>query len=914
MSELPSDLTGVNRWAARAKRTGVAAGIAVFVITGLYGGYLLWDRVDWTPETEGTIFVETPQVYTRERLVNDRFVQESWLRSELEAKPAYGPSETATTTSRRAIGVRTAPAGSGASPNAPAPADQSGPANADQATGRAAPGIPPSVDFLLRNAHRELVRAHLIENQLDDRHDIRGTTIYMLKFDASVLPGNNTRKAAFVRVGVTQDAPSSDPRKLDTVVQKYLQLGSDEPPAADPELADDFALYSDWRRSLRDRFNSQFSGILRRFTANEFRYAEYYEMMTSLDRDPTKELFVSQTNSLAKLQAEREILGRQRRDERFLGDLDHSFHFAAKSILSNAAEKKPLPTFKWLIEVLKNRVPTEPIKPPESQITKQNPLYAALLKYAVQRFGKVVLGDNSLRLRDLRPDEMKPDEIANSPTALAAQSRTLDPFVSIALAEDAKNGHIQPEIDVDARELFLVAFDAAEVETIYQNKCLGPNGQDLQEAFEKNYSLMGQYRESGRNVRVFNVTIGRDGHPYPQSLLPIKISTPEAFKQFFSATYDTPAAAPFDSCLKFARMRVLDVGWLNFVAGILDMQTYTYATFPRYDALVTDSTFDASRAEALAVDLQTARTSGEMSNHLRQVARMVESKPSVVGFSGICNQPIPSRKPPGAIAQQPAFCSNIPASDDLNFGWALYPPTQAGSRYGGNISYRPMPPTQRSLSALITVPSYWKRAKLKVETGWLDNNGSFVFGHSHPYAVTLPLDYEALDTILVGPARRDNQRPSIAIERLPDNIEVEACQRAEILIPGRRLWRSTVVVLGGQRANEVLVLPDMRGIIATFHKIAPRGGSEEIKAISPGSPEETKISPRADPEETKISESATLEDKTTPRGPPGEAVTERELQVWTSEGVAPPLQVLVRGPAGACPTGTTDARTAGTTR
>ena len=78
-------------WSAGATATGplfsalkthwspilLTVGVALFAI------YLLVDKNIFVPRTEGMIFIETPQIYTRERLVNDRFVQESWLRDVL---------------------------------------------------------------------------------------------------------------------------------------------------------------------------------------------------------------------------------------------------------------------------------------------------------------------------------------------------------------------------------------------------------------------------------------------------------------------------------------------------------------------------------------------------------------------------------------------------------------------------------------------------------------------------------------------------------------------------------------------------------------------------------------------------------------------------------------------------------------
>ena len=76
-------------------------------------------------------------------------------------------------------------------------------------------------------------------------------------------------------------------------------------------------------------------------------------------------------------------------------------------------------------------------------------------------------------------------------------------------------------------------------------------------------------------------------------------------------------------------------------------------------------------------------------------------------------------------------------------------------------------------------------------------------------------------------------------------VQVRACNRADILIPGLRLWRSTTVTLGSQRADRIVVLPNMHGIIATFNTI-------QIPNVAPG--------PKRD--------------------------AETKLRVWTSQGMS----------------------------
>ncbi len=40
--------------------------------------------------TYGLIYIDTPEVYTRERLVNDRFQQDAWLRRQLNREVEFG--------------------------------------------------------------------------------------------------------------------------------------------------------------------------------------------------------------------------------------------------------------------------------------------------------------------------------------------------------------------------------------------------------------------------------------------------------------------------------------------------------------------------------------------------------------------------------------------------------------------------------------------------------------------------------------------------------------------------------------------------------------------------------------------------------------------------------------------------------
>ncbi len=148
--------------------------------------------------TTGSIFVSGPQVYTREQLVNDRYREDAWLLGELDNsnKWTFGATASLNRTSNYNV---TLSGGTGI----PAPT-----ANNSKPASDAAKPLAPAVDvtpferFRALLTYREQIRTLIIENQLDDRHDLRGNSLYRLRFDAAVLPGNNTDASAKVTVSV----------------------------------------------------------------------------------------------------------------------------------------------------------------------------------------------------------------------------------------------------------------------------------------------------------------------------------------------------------------------------------------------------------------------------------------------------------------------------------------------------------------------------------------------------------------------------------------------------------------------------------------------------------------------------------------------------------------------------------------
>ncbi|MCH5375367.1 MAG: hypothetical protein JJ992_15455, partial [Planctomycetes bacterium] len=171
------------------------------------------------------------------------------------------------------------------------------------------------------------------------------------------------------------------------------------------------------------------------------------------------------------------------------------------------------------------------------------------------------------------------------------------------------------------------------------------------------------------------------------------------------------------------------------------------------------------------------------------------------------------------------------------FGWLIEPPS---------VGLEPQP-IQQSLTAIVSLPSWWDQIWLRVRTCWRGDGG-------------FPKD----EVREGSPCRSDGALESVFKIHLPWNIKdinrkfnyeirrvpfIESTggdfgltpfpvyhvgqPDARLLIEGGDLWRSTMVTLGSQRADEILVLPNMRGIIATFKTIERSSRPEPCRTQVP---------------------------------------------------------------------------------
>ena len=136
----------------------------------------------------GRIFVGSPEVYTRERLVNDRSEEDDWLRKQLQVldEQEIGVSKVQSRRERKDLTL-SGSVGADTTPTVPSSSAPPAPAGSAQR-----PTETPLDLFYERAASRDELRAALIENQLDDRHDLNGNTLYRLNFDIATVPSRGT--------------------------------------------------------------------------------------------------------------------------------------------------------------------------------------------------------------------------------------------------------------------------------------------------------------------------------------------------------------------------------------------------------------------------------------------------------------------------------------------------------------------------------------------------------------------------------------------------------------------------------------------------------------------------------------------------------------------------------------------------
>jgi hypothetical protein len=293
------------------------------------------------------------------------------------------------------------------------------------------------------------------------------------------------------------------------------------------------------------------------------------------------------------------------------------------------------------------------------------------------------------------------------------------------------------------------------------------------------------------------------------------------------------------------------ITYFEFANRLRNPAPFSYAVLPKYDADI-ESIEAGSYREVVLSDL-LAKAAGSSDQNLKaqlsalSAAQQTRTRTTLIGFgyqditsvavadSNVSAQQadnggsaIPVAATQISDAKKGAGKSPVRHSTVPGFGWLIAP----GRDIENDIDSIRFEPLEKSLSALISIPTWWNEIEVRVETNWLgtdetleypecksedyESPGGRVVPRCSKYRIRLPVDMQALDELIV---KNSSRGPIIDVFDAPSVLNVAQCRPASIAIPGSRLWRSTAVTLGGQEATRIVVMPNMRGILAEFDQV-----------------------------------------------------------------------------------------------
>lgn len=235
---------------ARRLLTSLRPWLAVLSVIVLL--YIFWTPIKnlyWLVfPPEGSIYVDSPEVYTRERLINERLNEEAWLDQQLADAAANDDFTSIENVIRQKLSLDL---------------DEGEASGQGEAEAKGSSLIGFNDKFRLRSASRSLIRQRIIENKLDDRHDLEGNALYVLKFDNTVISAPASGRMAQVRIEILPP---------DGVDDAAVYLDSDDslsPPflsAIRGRSGYRFeSVYNIWKKSIDDRINNRIRTLYNRF-------------------------------------------------------------------------------------------------------------------------------------------------------------------------------------------------------------------------------------------------------------------------------------------------------------------------------------------------------------------------------------------------------------------------------------------------------------------------------------------------------------------------------------------------------------------------------------------------------------------------------------------------------------------------
>jgi hypothetical protein len=856
---------GVKQWPVSSV-IGVAG--VIFVVFFFKEG--IWNFLNHIEN--GKIIVNSPTVYTRQRLVNDRLDQARWLRTQLDFTEANKREREFQSIDaiHHVSSATKATAGIDASQSAPSDSDQQkkldGDISVDSTT---------MAQFRAKNAYREEVRSEITQTELDDRHDIKGNTIFRLTFDTSVLAGTNKGAVAAIVIRLGHD-PKNEKSSIKDIYTKDYQ-----------------SLFENWASKFQDTIATSLSSVSEsinsstpqphlRLLFSDFllrRICQFVSGKTDISAGPP-ECGANQKRKAESLLALytriRLARLREQKDQAFLNALytykTNEYNFppgkpidfvaaaANECIVESGVNNDQIALWKLGIA----RVPQKETSTTGAAGSDPNSKESALVserrperKFGTQEDRQIRIGCpfyDSVRERFISGVLLYEKLIAvtsNSPTEKEAfrpetsvtqnvPSNSNPSPVSNTAPTVPKNWFEDEKLPAtDDYEAFAArAIDdlgdcARSGACFVSSSRLRCFAADFIKS-NLNYFADPSSRHSQKIGDFLTLKIvGRETNDCNLIVMPF----PESFDRLSSRP------AEFSSTPDFA-------GFLEKFREALNENTdaFAYSVTPKNLAESVSTAAETRDAYELLVRARSKTNDNDIASFLRtrsEQNRAIIAHPIVVGFGS-------SNFPSGI------FSGGV---RDIDFGWIV-----AGrlSDDGGLEQVD----GQYPLSTYISVPGWWQTVKVSIVTCWLTRTAVAKLTPVLSAKNVCPNGEVVADQIPVRlpPAIAEIshklgfdvvQQPSIFHLK---QQELVVGQPGALLLEGQWLWRSTEVTAGAQHADKITVLPNMEGILAEFDCVLPPAGERQAQS----------------------SETADTE----------QIVTNDFVRVWTSEGVAEPVPVV----------------------
>lgn len=789
--------------------------IRVLLSMLVFAGLLVFLVKEFMPshDTYGSIYVDSPEVYTRERLVNDRFLQDAWLNKWLDLKSGH-TEFVGNKSYLDVLNFIKASIGETDKNKVAEPPERS--------TQSSAASLSTGDVFVDMVDFRDRVRNYKIENQLDDRHDLKGNTLYRLKFDATIVPGNSTRALARIKVKLMQ--PECIEESNDTSQE-------DSQPERESRLRE---VYKRWLSNLQARLNRIHREQKQVYFNNKFKEEDYAAL-----RDYFKlyyDIRVNEVTECSKLGGgDSSVEAENEKSEQKKSHPDHSIQRTCiRSIVRQQLEKEQSDfiTYGEYIQNKENKTDDSPISKESTKsvvsdvvprgeyksVIQSTPVTELKIKESLETHLNSFMASKTLRL--VFGIRVPMSTIIEKPFPGIPQLR---PITKVTFL-----GH-QPQRA--GYQVFSVDERTVEIPAINKEMIDRESFEELSK-FSNNYAEQSGEEDNkttpGKDFEAIKLFSGEKYDDFVQ-LDNTKSPDPATLQNFYILKDDDNWLRRTESYpvnrLVFNEIKSwpgtyvakADIGLQKFEQyARTQTTTYAYAVTPKMRSENQFSSFQRA-TEAKGGTLSWLKDISVQAHLARSMAiSTVNRKGTTVGFA------------------------EETGKSEAVFGWIIGPRiSTADSREKIHT------PVQQSLSALVSLPSWWNQARLTVTTDWIDpdstirnekgdeikndkgKSGKDMSDEKRGilYQLDLPPNYENLEIDIL---KLQGLGPEVMESHL-DPIRLTACKPGAIVIPGGRLWRSTVVTMGYQTADQISVLPNMKGIIAIFNTVKNQMSVAEAK-------------------------------------------------------------------------------------